>query len=348
MHGFIHLFDRLPQVGDAGDAGARPGAGSARGHVPVSSEPLIGLVRNPRSHRNTSELRDTDGVPGVLLASPTKRSELAEVLTEFAGRGVDYIAIDGGDGTVRDVLTCGAANFGESWPALIVLPSGKTNALAHDLGIPAKWTLADAVAAARRGSLVMRHPLVVTQNDDSRAQVRGFALGAGAYTQAIALGQDAHRFGAFDAAAVGVTAIWSVMQALLGASGNKWRRGTPMRLRDETGHELPHSGVGRPEERYFLFASTMRRFPAGLQPFANVEGAMRLAMLDSAHRRLLLGLPLLLRGTLGPKMRGLGAHVRAPQALELDISDRFILDGEAFPAGHYRVTTGHPLRFVVP
>ena len=348
MHGFIHLFDTLPQVDDAQDAASRPLARSVHGAAPVSREPLIGLVRNPRSHRNTSELRDTGGVPGVLLATPSKRSDLPDVLAEFAERRVDYIAIDGGDGTVRDVLTCGAGHFGESWPALIVLPSGKTNALAHDLGIPAKWALADAVAAARSGSHVLRHPLVVTQHDDARAQVRGFALGAGAYTQAIALGQDAHRFGAFDAAAVGVTAVWSVLQALLGSSGNKWRRGTPMRLRDESGQELPHSGVGQREERYFLFASTMRQFPAGLQPFASVDGPMRLAMLDSAHRRLLLGLPLMLRGRLGPTMRRLGAHVRAPASLELDIGDRFILDGEAFPAGHYRVTTGHPLRFIVP
>ena len=347
MHGTVHLFDQLPQVDDAQDttAGSFPG----RDHgVPVRNDPLIGLIRNPRSHRNSAGEGEGATIPGVLLAMPGKRSELSEVLADFAARRVDYIAIDGGDGTVRDVLSCGSSYFGESWPALIVLPSGKTNALAHDLHLPARWTLADALAAAKRNSMVMRRALIVTSQDDERAQVRGFALGAGAYTQAIALGQDAHRFGAFDAAAVGVTAAWSVLQALFGGKGNKWRRSTQMRLRDGQGQPLPHSDAEHTDERYFLFASTMRSFPAGLQPFANVEGDLRVAMLDSASRRLLLALPMMLRGHLGPRLRALGAHVEAPEALELDISDRFILDGEAFPAGRYRVTTGQNLRFVVP
>ena len=47
------------------------------------------------------------------------------VLDRFAQKGVDYLAISGGDGTVRDVLTGGAEIFGDDWPPLIVLPKGK-------------------------------------------------------------------------------------------------------------------------------------------------------------------------------------------------------------------------------
>ena len=63
------------------------------------------------------------------------------------GGPIDYLVVDGGDGTVRDVLTCGAGIFGESWPTLIVLPNGKTNALAADLGLPTNWSLSDAMEA---------------------------------------------------------------------------------------------------------------------------------------------------------------------------------------------------------
>ena len=35
-------------------------------------------------------------------------------------------------------------------------------------------------------------------------------------------------------------------------------------------------------------------------------------------------------------------------ALRVDLGDRFILDGEAFPAGRYQLSLGPKLRFVVP
>lgn len=240
MHGAIHLFDRLPQV----DVAQNP---APEGSVaPARAQPLVGLIRNPHSHGNEDTPHTYGDMPGVITASPSRRSELHEIIADFAAKRVDYIAIDGGDGTVRDVLTCGAGLFGETWPALILLPSGKTNALAHDLGIAEDWTLAKALDAAKRDQAVMRSPLVVVQRDNEAAQVHGFVMGAGAYTSAISLGQDAHNFGAFDAAAVGVTAIWSALQAFFGGKNNPWRRGTRMRLRDADGQDLEHAGrIGR-------------------------------------------------------------------------------------------------------
>lgn len=342
MHGAIHLFERLPQV-ELDTEVTRP-----RALAPARSEPLVGLIRNPRSHRNEKHLGEPQAPPGVIAATPRKRKELPDILADFAARGVDYIAIDGGDGTVRDVLTCGAGTFGESWPALIVLPSGKTNALAHDLGIPREWTLADAIAAAKRDSAVTRHPLVVAQRDNSRAQVRGFVLGAGAYAAAIDLGQEAHSYGAFNALGVGVTIGWSLLQAMFGRDSNGWRRGTKMRLRDSSGRELEHSGGSSADERYLLFASSLRRFPAGLALFKGLTGPLRLAVFDSSRRALLLRLPAILRGRVSDAARRLGCRMHALESFEFDIHDRFILDGEAFPPGSYVVTAGPRLRFIVP
>ena len=36
------------------------------------------------------------------------------------------------------------------------------------------------------------------------------------------------------------------------------------------------------------------------------------------------------------------------ETLRLDLGDRFILDGEAFPAGRDQLSLGPKLRFVVP
>ena len=43
-----------------------------------------------------------------------------------------------------------------------------------------------------------------------------------------------------------------------------------------------------------------------------------------------------------------GYHVHSPDTLRLDLGGRFILDGEAFPAGRYQLSLGPKLRFVVP
>lgn len=343
MHRTVHHFERLPHVGTT------PASVRDRAVEPVRKHPLVGLIRNPRSHRNGGDESAPAGSwPNVLVHTPARREDISEILAQFAEAQVDYIAVDGGDGTVRDVLTCGAGVFGESWPVLIVLPRGKTNALALDLGISTDWTLDEALSAVRRGRIATRRPLMVMQRDNERAQVSGFVLGGGAFTRAIGLGQSAHNLGAFDAAVVGLTAMWSVLQALFGGRDNPWRRGTRMRLRAADGSDLPHRGGGPAYERYLVFASTLRSLPAGLKPFGAVGGRLRLAVLDNARRSLLLRLPLIFVGRAGAGTQRLGLHLIGTDEIDLDIDDRFIIDGEAFPAGSYRLKAGPKLRFVVP
>ncbi len=342
MQGSIHLFERMPQID------ARPVAANDHALSVVRSNPLVGLIRNARSHRNAGGGNGGGDPEGVIVTTPRRRNELPGILQDFAARGVDCVAIDGGDGTVRDVLTCGAGIFGDSWPVLIVLPNGKTNALALDLGIPVGWTLNEALEALRLGHAVRRKPIVITQCDDPTAQVRGFIMGAGVFNRTIALGQRSHDLGAFNAAAIGMTAVWSVLQAMFGGRDNPWRRGTKMRLRDGSGVELPHHGGLPVEERFFLFASTLENFPFGIDPFRGISESLRVALLDNPRRSLLLRILALARGTASAATMRRGAHALGTEALEMELSDSFILDGEAFPAGHYRMTTGAKLRFVVP
>lgn len=343
MDGTIHLFEHLPQVDERPLAAGRDFAPAS-----VRNRPLVGLIRNARSYRNLREGLSEGAHDGVIVRTPHKRGELPAIIAEFAAERVDYIAIDGGDGTVRDVLTCGAGVFGDAWPSLIVLPTGKTNALAHDLGIPVDWTLDEALAAARRGRVLRRQPVVVTQRDNARAQVRGFVLGGGAFTRAIALGQRSHDLGAFNAAVVGLTAMGSVVQAMFGGARNAWRRGTRMRLRGSDGRELEHHGGLPQDERYVVFASTLERLPAGLSPFRGLAGPLRLAVFDNPSRSLLLRLGSIYVGRASDATKKLGYHAFDEETVDLDIGEAFILDGEAFPPGHYCLSAGAKLRFVVP
>jgi hypothetical protein len=237
--------------------------------------------------------------------------------------------------------------FGDTWPAIVVLPKGKTNALAVDLGLPNVWSLREALEAIRRGKTVVRRPLIVTGAGDEAAQVQGFILGAGMFTMATQAGQQAHRWGAFNSFAVGLTTAWVILQTLFGGAVNLWRRGTAMRL-TANGRELPRSRHGSPDERFIVLASTLERFPLGMRPFGRSRPGLKLAVVDAPVRWLLALLPLMLAGLDKPFMRRNGFARVDVDELELELGDRFILDGECFPAGHYRLRQGPELRFVVP
>lgn len=333
----------------AGSSDCPPVAEGRNGTAQGPATPLTGVIYNPQSHRNKGFDSYVATHPGVLVAKPQDPGDLSRALAEFAASGAELIVINGGDGTVRDVLTAGMPIFGEAWPALAVLPSGKTNALNVDLGAPRDWSLAGALAAYGDGRRVRRRPLIVRSLDSRTPELAGFILGAGAFTIGISAGQDAHRLGAFNSLAVGVTAAWGVLQALLGTDRNIWRRGVPMRVRVGSERaELPHSGYGDPARREILLASTLHRFPFGMRPFGSALEGLKLGVMDKPLRTLLLALPRLLAGWEGDWLRRKGMHRLVTESVELELGDRFILDGEAFPAGHYAVRLGPELAFVVP
>jgi hypothetical protein len=332
----IKTFDSLPQ--------ASPVPLRSLSRPQPRAVPLVGVIRNPRSFRNKGHRPEQAAQAEVITETTLKRQELIEVLARFASVGIDYLAIDGGDGTVRDVLTYGASIFGDDWPPLIVLPKGKTNALAADLGLPAQWDLARAVERAHAGSFARRRPMVVAEAGDPQARVQGFMLGAGVFTKAIGLGQSAHRWGAFNALAVFVTTFWTLAQAFFAGDGNAWRQATGIRLGDEAGRPI----AGAAEQRYVLLSTTLEKFPMGLRPFGEAREGLKLAVLDRSARTSLLRIPLAAFGRQPAQPERLGFHWLAADSYRMTLEGRFILDGEAFPSGAYRVSKGPELRFVVP
>ena len=140
--------------------------------------------------------------------------------------------------------------------------------------------------------------------------MQGFLFGGGVFHRTISLGQDAHRWGAFNAAAVGLTAAWALGQALLAGSRNVWRQRSHMRLTDAAGEPLPGGDM-----RYVMLASTLKNLPLGLKPFGpHVEG-LRLTVLDTSARRSLLWIPAV---ALGRQPKGRGYH----QARARELWDR--------------------------
>lgn len=312
--------------------------------------PLVGIIRNPRSHRNMGHSPEMADCSNILTETPRTREELRLTLDAFARRGIDYLVVDGGDGTVRDVLTCGAQIFGQDWPTLMILPKGKTNALAVDLGLPNHWSLSEAMAAARNGNTITRRPLRVSPADGGGGCIQGFILGTGVFTLATEAGQEAHRRGAFNSFAVALAILWCVIQTLFGGAGNPWRACTPTRLKDRrTGRDLPRTGPGADDERFIAVATTFEKFPFGARPFGRrVPRGLKLIVLDWPVRWVVMLIPAMLFGLYGKFAKRHGVHRFQADEVELDIGGSFILDGEAFPAGRYILDEGPQLTFVVP
>lgn len=347
MHGTIYEFDTLPFF-------AQPQSRTLpRGRRRVRTEravPLVGIVRNPRSHHNKNNAPELADCSNIFTETPRTREELRACLADFARRDIDYLVVDGGDGTVRDVLSCGADIFGECWPRFIVLPKGKTNALTVDLGLPKNWTLAEALAAAQRGRVETRRPLRITPTDGKGGCIQGFILGAGVFTLATEAGQEAHRRGAFNSLAVGLAVLWAIIQSLFGGAGNVWRTCAPMRLRHRgSGKELPHGDKGDPATRFLMVATTFDNFPFGARPFGrDARAGLKLGMIDWPVRWVMALLPAIIFGFYPRLLERKGAHRHHAEQVDMEMGSSFVVDGEAFPAGHYLLEEGPLLNFVAP
>ncbi|MEP3052004.1 MAG: diacylglycerol kinase family protein [Erythrobacter sp.] len=311
--------------------------------------PTVGVIYNPRSHRNKGEDFDCGFSPHVHIAQPGDREQLPQALESLAKRNIDLLIINGGDGTVRDVLTCGQSVFGDDWPPIAVLPKGKTNALTVDLEVPLDITLQGAIDALDHGRRVRRRPISITALSGAKSRVLGFFMGAGSFTIATQTGQSAHRLGAFNSVVVGVSIAWGILQSLLGSRKNMWRRGTKMDIRlDSSGAPLAHSGLGDRDRRQLLVASTLERLPAGAKPFGALRQGLKLLVIDQISRRTTAMMPAIVFGKGRKDLRERGCHIVSASRFTLEIDDRFILDGEVFPVGKYRIEQGPELEFVAP
>lgn len=300
----------------------------------------IGVVRNPKSHGNQVH---PPGPPpaGVRLVEPFGRDALRAALSDFAREGLDLLVIDGGDGTVRDVISLLPHTFGEDLPLLAVLPSGKTNVLAIDLGSPKGWRLEEALDAARKSDprVKSRPPLRISWSD-GRPCLQGFFFGVGAVVKATDLSQRVHKVGFFHNLAVAVTLITASLGAVFGGARDEWREGVRA--------QLALDGEAQPGgERFAVLATALKRLPFGLKPFGAPREGLKVLDVDAPPRKLLKALPLLLSGKAVPALEGMGYRRRDPREISLAGGAPFVLDGEVFEGGELTIGLGPSLRFLV-
>ena len=100
----------------------------------------IALLSNPKSTGNIAQLPRIRAYcadhPDVFHYEVEHASQIGEAMVSIARVRPKVLAINGGDGTVQAALTelTNGGHFGETPPPVAVLPSGKTNLIALDLG----------------------------------------------------------------------------------------------------------------------------------------------------------------------------------------------------------------------
>jgi diacylglycerol kinase (ATP) len=301
------------------------------------------VVRNPRSHANAKSGGGAPWPDGVLWAEPATREALAQDLERFAAQGVDLLVVDGGDGTVRDVLSALPPAFVAAPPVLAVMPSGKTNILALDLGARPGWSLQDVLqrACATPTALKLRAPLEVTWPDGSHRPVRGFVFGLGAYLRATRMSKTVHRMGAFHGLSVAVTLAGGVVDSLFGESRAQWRHGVNLALSLDDGPEVAG-------DRFLVLASTLEKLPYGIAPFGTPRPGLKVLDVDAPPRHLYAAFVAVVAGRNPAWLDQQGYRRTDVERLKLVLDQPFVVDGEVFESGEVVVRRGEPLRFLTP
>jgi hypothetical protein len=298
-----------------------------------------GLIWNYKSHRNLGSGRAH--LPAdVLHVVPEEPSELAGALRRFAAEGVDLVVVDGGDGTVREVVSRLPEAYGGKIPRIAVLPNGKTNALALDIETPLGTSLEQILVAAKAGKpLKRRQCLEIVRPGQPTAERRGFIFGMGAFVRATELAQKSHGVGFFDDAAVAVTIAATVGRTLLSGPNDPWRRGEAAQLSFAT-----------PSQRtwFLLAASTLKRLPLGVKPFGEPREGLKVLSIEAPPRKLIRALRSLIRGDDAAWLAANGYRRDDMTAFDLTLPGHFVLDGEIYEGGDLTVRQGPELEFVIP
>jgi hypothetical protein len=293
------------------------------------------------SHANIGRAEGQSTPDAVLLVEPATTEALEQDLQAFALCGVSLLVIDGGDGTIRDVLSLATRIFGDAMPLVALIPSGKTNVLAIDLGVPTDWTLAQAMAAAKSQSAVIKHraPLEVRW-DDGRPSLRGFVFGLGAFVRATSLAQNVHKAGAFHGIAVAMSVLGALVGTVMGGARDQWRAGVPLCLAIDDGET-------RTADRFIVLATTLKRLPFGVKPFGPPREGLKFLDVDAPPRGLPGAFPALLAGKDSAWTPRNGYRRGDASRLRITTEQPLVVDGDVYDgSGGVTVVLGPTLRFL--
>ena len=220
--------------------------------------------------------------PDVLHREITAITDVAPLLREWAAQNLDLVVVNGGDGTVQAVMTeiLNHDPFGRSIP-LAIMPGGKTNMFAMDLGCRGKpvHVLRRILAAADAGTIAARtvdRPLVGLRRAPGESVIYGTFFG----TAVVVRGVEYCRAHVYPLGLPNFISHIIAYGMLIGGSLTR-NHGpdSPFRADDIS---ITLDGDQRLSGRYFLIiVSSLDRLILGMRPFgAEGEGRLNFFCVD--------------------------------------------------------------------
>ena len=317
--------------------------------APVRPRPRIALLSNPRSTGNIAQLPRIREYcadhPDVFHYEVEHAHQIGQAMRAIAQVRPKVLAINGGDGTVQAALTelHNGGHFGDNPPPVAVLPSGKTNLIALDLGARGDpiQTLERLIALAQsddlaphtvaRELIALRHGIPGT---DEMPVIGMFLGGAGLADIMLYCRDKIYPLGLPNGLAHAITGFVVFLKLLFGMKSKHFPpdpKPLAVSVRDQ---KEQISG------RFSLMAvTTLEKLLLSGELHGERRGTLKLIAVEEKLGSVLRAFFAALAGTLGRNhVRGVHFEESDEITIEGD-SSSLILDGETFSA-----ETGRPIR----
>ena len=315
----------------------------------------IALLSNPKSTGNLAQLPRIRAFcadhPDIFHYEVEKADQVGTALETIARVRPKMLVINGGDGTVQAALTelYNGGHFGTEPPPVAVLPSGKTNLIALDLGsqgdpIVALEKLMEIAQADLSPHIVARELIALRCGAGEQMPVIGMFLGgAGLADTMLYCREKIYPLGLPNGVSHAITALAMLAQLLLRLKAS-FLPPNPSPVAVSWRNSQSLSG------RFSLLAvTTLDKVLMSGELTGRTRGALKLLAIEERPASMLRAFFATLAGKLGhSKMRG----VHFEQSDEISIegeSSKVILDGETFRAeigSPIFLKLAHPLSFV--
>ncbi|MFL6733139.1 MAG: diacylglycerol/lipid kinase family protein [Sphingomicrobium sp.] len=318
------------------------------------SRPRIALLSNPKSTGNLAQLPKIRAFcanhPDIFHYEVEKAHQIGAALRTIARVRPKMLVINGGDGTVQAALTelHNGGSFGDEPPPVAVLPSGKTNLIALDLGaqgdpIRALEQLLEIGQADLSPHLVARELIALRCGAGEQMPVIGMFLGgAGLADTMLYCRHKIYPLGLPNGISHVITAVAVLMRIFLRLKGGFLPPGpSPLQVSSKS---------GRLSGRFSLLAvTTLEKLLLSSEIRSVGSGSLKLIAIDERPASVIRAFLASLRGKLGGSDLS-GVHVQHTDEISIEgESSDVILDGETFRAEIGRPITlrpAQPLSFV--
>lgn len=314
----------------------------------------IALLSNPRSTGNIAQLPKIRAFcaehPDVFHYEVEHADQIGEAMKTIARVEPKLLVINGGDGTVQAALTelYNGGHFAGEAPPVAVLPSGKTNLIAMDLGIqgdPVK-SLEKLVALAQTdfsGSLVARELIALSHDGEEKPVIGMFLGGAGLADIMLYCRNRIYPLGLPNGISHVITAFAVVLNQVIGLKA-KFLPPEPQTLRISVRKDGALTG------KFALLAvTTLEKLLLSGEIGSGGKGPLKFVAVEQRPSSLLRAFFASLRGRLGKSQLD-GVHVEEADEISIEgDASEVILDGETFRADIGRpifLRPARPLSFV--